>query len=136
MLTKLGNVINYYIERGSQVDKKELFLKTINTLEELTEFRSKASDLIRGLKCVNTDFMGEDTIVLPAEHLIIELLAAILASEKPDKIKNIKSIIEWWLYDTSCGKDDDYNEVSYSDGEIIKIDTPEKLWEDIQKTLE
>lgn len=118
------------------MDKKELFLKTINTLEELIEFRDKTSSLIKGLKCVNTDFMGEDMIVLPAEDLIIELLAATLASEKPDKIKNIKNIIEWWLYDTSCGKDDDYNEVSYSDGKTIKIDTPEKLWEDIQKTLE
>jgi len=118
------------------MDKKELFLKTINTLEELTEFRNKVSGLIQGLKCVNTDFIGEDTIVLPAENLITELLAATVASEKPDKIKDVKYNIEWWIYDTSYGKDDNYNEVTYPDGNTVRIDTPEKLWEDIQLTLQ
>ena len=109
------------------------FIKIINSLVECIEFRNKVSDLIKGLKYVNRNFIGEDTFILPMDDLIIDLTAKLLSVGKSDKItKDVKEVIQWWLYDTDCGKDAEYNIVTYKDGTEKRIDTPEALWGDIQ----
>ena len=112
------------------------FIKIINTLVECIGFRNKVSDLIKGLKYVNRDFIGEDILILPMDDLIIDLTAKLLSAGKSDKItKDVKEAIQWWLYDTDCGKNTEYNIVTYKDGTEKRIETPEALWEDIQTII-
>jgi len=109
------------------------FIKIINSLVECIEFRNNVASLINGLKYVNRDFIGEDIFILPLDDTIIDLTSKLLSVGKDDKVtKEVKEIIQWWLYDANCGKDSEYNVVIYKDGTEKRIETPEELWEDIQ----
>ena len=116
------------------MDKQE-FIKAIETLVEMIEFRDNVYDLIHNLKYIDTDFMGADSIILPADSLIISLIARLLTVNNTNKFKDIKETIEWWLYDTECGKNEDYITVTYQDGTEKAIKTPDDLWEDIRYCL-
>lgn len=134
MLTNFYNVINYCLERTEDMEFKE-FIKNINALAEMIQFRQNVSDLIHKLKYMDRDFIGEDSYIMPCDHLIINLMAKLITVQCTDKFKAVKEDIEWWLYDTECGTNKEYAVVTYKDGTEKLIDTPEKLWEYIQTFL-
>ena len=111
------------------------FIKNINALVKMIQFRQNVSDLIHKLKYMDRDFIGEDSYIMPCDHLIINLMARLITVQCTDKFKAVKEDIEWWLYDTECGTNKEYAVVTYKDGTEKLIDTHEKLWEDIQTFL-
>lgn len=111
---------------------RDIFIKTINTLIELFKFRGDMHDLIRNLKCVDTDFIGEDSVILPAESLIIELISLAITHKK-EKAAYVEELIGWWLFDCELGTE--RTVVTYGDGSTLDVNSPEMLWEFIQQEI-
>ena len=113
---------------------KEQFVKVINELQEVDDLKKEINNKIHNLKFFNTDFLYSDIFIFNHSNTVIKLLANTF-SEEVDKIKIIKEIVEWWIYDTDYGREDKYTRVTYDDGTEVIIDTPEKLYDDILNSL-
>lgn len=107
---------------------KEDFVKIINRLKDNAEMQEKINDLYRDtVEAKISDFNNVSYVGIYFEDIVVELL---------ENIFNDKMNISYWLYDIDYGRKYKDGCVMKTNGTIIDISTPEKLYDILIKDME
>ena len=102
---------------------KEKFVEIIEYMRKISDFTDKVNiGAIELCDELNLDF--EFSLYITEEEIVIELLKEIFKDT---------DYIDWWIYDTNYGREEDYNTVYSTDnkGKMKEevLDTAEKLYD-------
>lgn len=107
---------------------KEQFVKIINRLKEADETVNKVNNILKNTSdSIENDFMNASAMSISHESLVVELLQDIF---------NDKLNITYWLYELDYGRKYYDGCVQETNGSIIDISTPEKLYDILIKEME
>ena len=79
--------------------------------------------------------MGEETIIIAHDCLVVNLLAKLFAGDDKRLEDVIDEIIGWYIWDTEWGTDEGNNEVEYPDKTKKRIVTFKDCYDDVIYTI-
>lgn len=118
----------------------EYFESVLTELKAASDFKNDVRDAITKLRKKNIrnlpiDFMGEETIIIAHDCLVVNLLAKLFAGDDKRLEDVIDEIIGWYIWDTEWGTDEGHNEVEYPDKTKKRIVTFKDCYDDVIYTI-